>query len=484
MSKNGVAKNFVFQFAYQALMMLLPLVLSPYLTRTLGGDALGRYSYVNSIAYYFYLFANLGIVKYGQRVISQNIGNDQAIKRSFWSLYIVHSFTSIVSILAFSILIILFAPEDKPIYILHYLYLLFALFDISWFYYGLEEFRSVVLKNAVVKIVECILIFTFIKTAEDLWLYALIVNGGYLLGALLLWPHILRDNCLVSIKKEDVIPHIKPLVTFSVATIAVSMYTIFDKTLLGLMTNKDNVAFYEYSYKINMIPIVISSVIGTVMFPRACRLASIGDTEGQKRYFSFSVLLSTALSMGSIFGLLAVGDLLAVEYYGTEFQICGRIMCSLAPMIYIGSIGDLIRTQYLIPAGKDKEYVKCTFFNAIINIIVSIALIPSFGIYGAVIGTTSAEIFGLFYQAAKCRYLIDYRLIFIPIIPFSLIGLVMAIGIRLLGLFIPETLAGLILRVTFGILVFCLLSLTYLVISKNPLYLHLRERLEHRKRKD
>lgn len=477
MRKHGLAKNFAFQLIYQVMMMFLPLILSPYLTRTLQKDALGEYSYINSITYYFYLAANLGIAKYGQRLISQSANNSNRLKQSFWSLYILHTITSLISIVAFTLFTTLFINDNRLIFYLHILYLAFALFDISWLFYGLEYFKSVVIRNAIVKLVECILIFLTVKEPGDLWKYTIIVNGGYLAGAISLWPSVIREFKGTHIKREDVIIHCKPLLTFSIATIAVFMYTIFDKTLLGIMMAKENVAYYEYSYKIVMIPIVISSVIGTVMFPRACRFAKEGDTEGQKRYFSYSVLLSTVLSVGSIFGLTAISDLLAVEYYGESFRICGKIMICLAPMIYIGSMGDIIRTQYLIPAGMDREYVRCTIFNAIINIIVSSILIPFLGVYGAVIGTTLAEIFGLIYQAAKCRKLIDFRGIFAPIIPFSVIGLIMFALIKALDYFVAADLIGLIIRVFVGGLSFCLMTAIYLIITENQLYIHIRTKL-------
>ena len=56
--REGVKKNFLYQFIYQSLLLIIPLIISPFLTRTLGDTSLGNYSYVNSIAYYFVLFAN------------------------------------------------------------------------------------------------------------------------------------------------------------------------------------------------------------------------------------------------------------------------------------------------------------------------------------------------------------------------------------------------------------------------------------------
>ena len=71
MQKQSLSKNLIFQFLYQGLILVIPLIISPYLTRVLHETALGVYSYTNSIAYYFVLLAMLGISRHGQRIISK-----------------------------------------------------------------------------------------------------------------------------------------------------------------------------------------------------------------------------------------------------------------------------------------------------------------------------------------------------------------------------------------------------------------------------
>lgn len=469
MKRQSLTKNFIFQFAYQALIMILPLILSPYLTRTLQENALGVYSFVNSIAYYFYMIANLGIAKHGQRIISQNTNDEFKLRRTFWSLLTLHVLLSLATITAYVVFIFIFVRDNVDIFIYHILYLAFAMVDVTWLFYGLENFKNVVVRNIIVKLVEFALIFLLVKTPSDLGIYTIIVNGGLLAGALVLLPTAFKVVKPIRFTKREMLQHIKPMLVFSVAVIAVSLYTIFDKTLLGLLTDKANVAFYEYAYRIIRVPIVITSVVGTVMFPRACRMAAQGDIDGQKKYFEYSIFLVTAICLGSVFGVLAVSDLLAVEYYGESFRICGRVMIALSPMIYVVSVGEIIRTQFLIPNGMDKEYVRCLVYNAVINIVLSTALIPLLGIYGAVIGTATAEIFGLIYQACKCKRFVQFKDFFKPFIPFSIIGFLMLLSVKAISIVTPLNLKGLIIQVISGIIVFGVLTLLYVVIFEKPI---------------
>lgn len=470
MKKESLSKNLVFQFLYQGLILVIPLILSPYLTRTLQETALGIYSYTNSIAYYFVILSLLGISRYGQRIISQSADDETLLRKNFWSLFIVHILNSLVVLLVYVFCVLVFTKEDKLIYLIQGFYVASALFDITWLFYGLDNFRSVVIKNTVVKIVECILIFTFVHSPTDLWKYTVISTMGLLLGQVVMIPQAIHLVPWIWFTRKDMERHIKPLLVFSISVIAVSLYTVFDKTLLGLLTNKENVAFYEYSNKIITIPKTIIGVVGTVMFPRACRLAAQEDFQGQKKYIGYSFFLTSVIGMGSIMGLIAVGKQFAVLYFGKNFAVCGNVIIALSPLIYIIGIGDIIRTQYMIPNHMDKQFNICILLNALVNIILSTSLIPVVGIYGAVIGTVSAELFGIVFQLIICREFIQIKDILNTAIPCWVSGVVMFGIIKLLQMCVGNRMLGLGLEILVGMLVYCGLVVGYIIVYQKELY--------------
>lgn len=466
MKRESLSKNMILQFMYQGLILVIPLILSPYLTRTLQETALGIYSYTNSIAYYFVILSMLGINRHGQRIISQNVNDSEKLRKVFWSLFAVHIIISLFCTLLYLGFILFLGGDYKIIYLTQTFYVLSAMFDITWLFYGLENFKSVVIKNAFVKIFECILIFVSVHEPSDLWKYSLITACGILFGQIFMIPQAIRQMPPIRISAKDCSEHIKPLLVFSISVIAVSLYTVFDKTLLGIMSTKENVAFYEYSNRIITIPKTIIGVIGTVMFPRACKLANEGDVEGQKKYIDYSFLLTAMISMAAIFGLFAIGKQFAVLYYGKSFSICGTVIKVLSPLIFIIGIGDIIRTQFMIPNHMDKQFNICILLNAIININLSISLIPVIGIYGAVVGTIFAEIFGLVYQMALCRKFINIKDIINTTVPFIIIGIIMYVFIKILILFIPFNLKGLLLEIIFGGCAYLIMTAIYFCLFR------------------
>ena len=165
---DSVKNNFIYQFLYQFVILVIPLIVSPYLTRTLGSEPLGIYTYTNSIAYYFVLVAMLGIGKHGQRIIAERKSDEQALRKTFWSLFTFHLGVSLVVFLLYLCYAIFLCNEDKAVTIAQSIYVLSACFDITWLYQGLEKFKTVVIRNAVLKVLECIAIFTFVKTPRQL----------------------------------------------------------------------------------------------------------------------------------------------------------------------------------------------------------------------------------------------------------------------------------------------------------------------------
>jgi O-antigen/teichoic acid export membrane protein len=187
--KKSVVKNYMYNLIYQILILILPLITTPYLSRVLGAEGVGIYSYTYAIVTYFVLFGSLGIALYGQREIAYVQDNVKERKKIFFELIIVRFITLAVAVLIY---ILAFMRENK--YQAYYSILLIELiaagFDISWFFQGIEEFKKTVIRNVLVRIVSVTLVFVLVKTSADLWKYMLIYSLADLCGNLLLWVYL------------------------------------------------------------------------------------------------------------------------------------------------------------------------------------------------------------------------------------------------------------------------------------------------------
>ncbi|MEE3457981.1 MAG: polysaccharide biosynthesis C-terminal domain-containing protein, partial [Lachnospiraceae bacterium] len=227
---------------------------------------------------------------------------------------------------------------------------------------------------------------------------------------------------------------------------------------------------YEYSNKIITILVSLIGAVGTVMYPRACAMAAKKDYENQKKFINYSFFLVSMIAVGAMFGLFAVAKDFAVFYYGAHFSACGGIIIAMSPLVFIIGMGDILRTQYMIPNHMDVHFNASILMNAVVNLVLSFLLIPKIGIFGAVAGTASAELFGFIYQFAVCRSFIRPGDIIENSAPFFLMGAVMYAAVRVLKNVLGVGLGSFLIQVAAGVLVYGSLSLVYILFRKRELW--------------
>ena len=101
-NKNpSIKTNYIYNLLYQVLAMVVILITTPYITRVLGANNLGIYSYTYSIVTYFILFGSLGIGMYGQREIAYVKDDINKKSLAFFELFYVKMVFIILSSILF-----------------------------------------------------------------------------------------------------------------------------------------------------------------------------------------------------------------------------------------------------------------------------------------------------------------------------------------------------------------------------------------------
>lgn len=399
---SKLKKNLIFNITYQILILFLPLVTSSYLARIVGADGIGRYSYAYSIALYFTYFTLLGLDKYGNRVIASVQKDKEARSRNFWELYSVQVICFTFCIVAYIIYCLAFAT-DRSIAIIQIIFVVSSLFDINWFFFGMEMFDKTVIRNAVVKILTTVLIFVVVRSEQDVEKYAFIMAAGYLVSQLALWPYLRKYIIFVKISWSNIRKHIFPNLIMFLPVIAVSIYKVMDKIMLGIMSTKAVVGYYENAEKIINVPIAVITALGTVMLPRVTALVSENKDQEVSKFRDSAISIVTAFTVAACFGIIGIADTLSVWMWGEEFINSGAVMKYLATTLVFLGIGNVIRTQFLIPYKYDKIYVISAFLGAAVNVVINSLLIPKYEAVGAAIGTICAEATVCFYQLFMVR---------------------------------------------------------------------------------
>lgn len=464
-------KNFLYNVIYQVFIFIVPLITTPYISRILGANNIGIYSYTYSIVYYFMLATMLGINNFGARTIAKSKSKE---KRSyaFSSIYYLQLLCGILMLIIYNLLVIFVFKQYKLFFFVQNIYLISSIMDINWLYFGLEKFKITISRNIIIKICSLIFIFLFVKSENDLLIYTLIVSASTLISQLYLWFFVRKNINFVKVKIGDILSNLKPCIILFIPTIAYGIYRVMDKTMLGFLSGTIVLGYYENAEKIINIPISFINALGTVMLPSASKVTDNPNELQNKIRATFKLCLCFVIPM--VFALLVIGKDFAIVFFGNEFKDSGFIIQLLSITIIFSAIANVIRTNYLIPKEKDKIYVISTIVGAIVNFIINLSLIPRFGYFGACIGTIAAEFLVMFIQGWTVRTEINLKPLYSFFTSYVLKGIVMVIGMLLVGHFIDSIIIKLIIQIIVGIGIYFLLNYKYILyeffaIKKNEL---------------
>lgn len=460
---NQLRKNFFYNIIYQVLILILPLITVPYVARVLGADGVGIHSYTYSISYYFMLIAMLGLNNYGNRSIAKVRDNKDELSKTFWSIYLLQFIVSTLMVITYLIYIILFNIRYKQIAVIQIFYVISSIFDINWFFFGLEKFKITIIRNTIIKIISLVSIFLFVRNSDDLWVYTLILSGSTFLSQIILWPYMKKYVNFTKIKIIDILKHLKPCLILFIPVIAVSIYKIMDKIMLGNMASIVEVGYYENAVKIIDVPKCIITSLGTVMLPRMSNMIAKGEEEKIKMYIGKSLQVIMFLALPITMGLIAISDDFILIFLGNNFTKTGTLIKYLAISLIFLSWANVIRTQYLIPKERDKDYIISVILGAIVNLVMNIILIPRYASIGACYGTICAELIVMLYQTYKVKNELNISVYIKNIMIFVINSLIMFIIVDLLN-YIPMSIYyRLILQVIIGIIIYIVLNFKYII---------------------
>ena len=461
---SSIRKNFLYNAAYQLLLILLPLITTPYISRVLGADRIGVYTYTYTIANYFMLAAMLGVKNYGNRSIAAVRDDPARLRTVFWEIYGLQFLCSALALAAYLGFIFVFEAENRMIFLLQGIYVFSGMMDISWLFFGLEKFKITVTRNIAVKLLSLGCIFLFVRSADDLWVYTLIMALGLFLSQSYLWRYVGRYVGWQRPGLKAMACHLGPELVLFIPVIAVSLYKMMDKIMLGQMSDFAQVGFYESAEKIINIPMGVITALGTVMLPRMSNLAAKSATAESRRYIRNSMLFAVFMACGMTFGIAGVAEDFVPLFLGDEFLPSIRLLQVLTPTILFIAWANVIRTQYLIPNHRDRSYIISVLLGAVVNLTINALLIPRMAAMGAVIGTVCAEAAVCICQTLMVRRELEIRRYLGDTLPFLALGLAMYALVHLIRPLLPGGIITVGAQIIAGAAFYCAASGVYLTL--------------------
>lgn len=456
---NSIKKNYIFNLIYQILLVVIPLIVTPYISRVLLADGIGRFSFASSLITYFTIFASFGFDSYAQREIANNQNKPEAQSKTFWEILISRGIT-IGASLAIQVVLLLTGiyGEYQTLMLILTINIVAILFDISFFFQGNEEFGKLVTRNVIIKVLGTALIFIFIKEQQDLWLYALINSLIIVLSNISLWPTIAKRLKKTSIKQLKPLRHLKQSFKLFVPTIAISLYTVLDKTLIGLISQSATQnGYYEQTEKIIKIAMTLITCMSAVMIPRNSSEIAKGNHDIVKEniYRCFNFVWVLGLPM--MFGFILISRNLVPWFLGINFTNSTILLQIFTPLIIIIGCSNILGMQYMIPYKKEKQYTISLLVGFSINFCLNLILIYYFQALGATIATIIAELSVTITMFIFVRKELSFKEIFKTIIKPLIASIIMFICVLPFSLMLTPGIINTLILAVSGIAVYTLL---------------------------
>jgi len=388
----GIGRNISVLYMGEILSQILTLALIIVISRQLGDEGLGKYSFAFSFASIFLLLADLGMQTYVTKDVARN---KKLVKEHLTKTLTLKFFLSIITFIITVAAIFLSKRDVETV-------LIVFLACTAMFFYGFAGiFRS------VVQGVESMQYEVVAKTVER---FVAAILGGVLLlngyGIISLLYALIFSNvvyCLLlgyftskNISKLSVSfdfsywkKIMKKSLPFCLTLIFISLYVRIDTILLGFIKGYAQTGWYSAAYKIIDIFTRMLYVPILALFPAFVRAykESSGET---KMIYHKSIGYMVMLSMPITIGLIVLSGKIILLVYGHQFDNSGIALQILSCSLLFTSLNYLMGFL-LNSVGKQKLFMISTGIATVVNVLLNIIVIPKYGYVGASVVTVMSE---------------------------------------------------------------------------------------------
>lgn len=393
MKKKSIGFNAVLNGIKNLTSVIFPLITFPYVSRVLMVENLGKYNFSFSVVDYFILIAALGISTYAIREGARIRENKDAINRFACEVFTINLISMLISYVLL-VIVVLAVPKLHSYWALITIFsaeIFFRVIGTEWLYSIYEEYAYITIRSIAFHIMSIVLMFIFVKKAEDYYIYTAITvlaNAG---NNMLNFFNAKRFCKLRIVRNIDYKKHLKPILTIFSISIATTIYVSSDTTILGFMTSDYEVGLYSVSVKIYKVIKTCLSAVLIVSIPRLSHY--LGTNELEKYNSTFNKIFKTLITVviPVVVGVLCTSKQMVLIIAGGSFLGAVSSLNLLSIALIVCLFGWIYNSCVMIPHKKEKQLMYATITSAMVNVVLNLVLIPFWKGNAAAFTTILAE---------------------------------------------------------------------------------------------
>lgn len=413
----SLKKNFIYSSILTVSNYLFPLIVYPYISRTLGLSNIGVVNFVDNLVNYFVLISMMGITTVGVREIAAAHKNRKKLSKTFMSLLMLTAISTIIAIIILGI-VMYTVPTLFPYRSLLYVgivKLVFNLFLVEWFFMGLEEFKYITTRSILVKCAYVLSVFLIVKEAADYKIYYILTVSFVVINAVINLFYS-RHFIYYSLRDIHMRPFFKPYMIMGVYSLMTNAYIMLNPVWLGFVTNTDEVGYFTTATRLHTIISAVLLSFANILFPRVSNLLAEGK---QKEFWDKINIAFDAIFLFAfptiVYMLVAGPDLLHLVV-GNGFEGAYLPLRIITPLALIIGIEQILVIQILMATHQDSTVLQNSIIGAVTALIFNILLTTSLGAVGSSIVWVIVELvvmtLSIIAIYRKYNYILPFKRVF------------------------------------------------------------------------
>lgn len=316
-----VYKNFFFLFLVQFSNYVLPFLVIPLLTRTLGVEGFGKYAFYLGIANLLLVFIRFGFEFSATRTISIHSDDKAKITEVVSSVLLIKLGLLFLTIAAFVLGIVFIKPDEQIALILlgGCLLLVGQMLLPVWYFQGMQQMKFVTLYTVVTKIIYVSLLFILIRELDDYGLAVFVYGFSFFIAGLVSAAHMFKQvGFSISSGLNNLKLTFVEALPFFTSRAFVMAYTSSMIPLIGFIGTSTQVAIYSASEK-------LFNALQSLMYPLANALyphiAKNKDINLFKKLFALAMVCLVIVCVAGYF----IAPYLITFLFGEAFALTTHI---------------------------------------------------------------------------------------------------------------------------------------------------------------
>lgn len=411
--KKSFNRNSIVYMIRMAMSVIFPLVTFKFASKAILANGIGEANFSAAIIGYVSLISSLGISSYAISEGSKIRNEREKFCKFASEVFTINMVSMVLSYVCLALLLIIFRGLDQyriPI-LIYSSTIFFTAIGVEWLLIIDEQFTFITVRSIIFQIFALIMCFVFVKDEDDVAWYVALTAVSTAGSGILNYFYIKKRFPIKMLVVKEIKMHIKPILIIWAANVASLIYLNADIIIIGILRGDVDNGYYSAAVKVIKAICLPISAISVVAGPQLAEEIHKYNYENINKIIKKVIDFMSFFMFPCIILLFLLGRESVLLISGEEFLPGLAAERILLFDIILSPLNGFIVNQIMIPLKKEKQSMNAMIIAAITNIVLDIAFIKMYGIYGAAIATIISELVVLLFCIPHVLKIIKYKYI-------------------------------------------------------------------------